>query len=455
MLKKIFDFMRKKYFTYQIALITFIFFIILIASVSIVKYHFIGGKKFIFLQNATLVLADIPFRLKDIIKNRSVNLNKPPKLQKHKDKKKFKQFIANKRNALLVLSRYDHSFSRSFIDIIDLKNFKVIHSYSNDINEVVKKTRDTYNYTDFDTYHNPIRFLYRHPLLLENGSIITNAGGPLFKIDFCSNLKWINDKGKFHHSTNLDHEENIWQVGETMPQSKYIENFKLKNFLDFFIIKLNTDGKILYKKSTLDILIENNLLPENFALFSATKDNLSPIHLNDIEPAFYDSKYWKVGDLFLSLRNINSIIHYRPITNKVINYITGPFDHQHDVDIISEKEISIFNNNIWNEKALSQVLIYNFETKEFKKMFNDQLRNENFRTDTNGLSHIFNDGALLVEEQNHGRIILFNKNGQKEWEFINKDKNGDIGLVKWVRVIEDEIFIEKIISLVKNKTCTN
>ena len=33
--------------------------------------------------------------------------------------------------------------------------------------------------------------------------------------------------------------------------------------------------------------------------------------------------------------------------------------------------------------------------------------------------------------------------------------NGDIGLVKWVRVIEDEIFIEKIISLVKNKTCTN
>ena len=159
--------------------------------------------------------------------------------------------------------------------------------------------------------------------------------------------------------------------------------------------------------------------------------------------------------MFLSLRNINSIIHYRPITNKVINYITGPFDHQHDVDIISEKEISIFNNNIWNEKALSQVLIYNFETKEFKKMFNDQLRNENFRTDTNGLSHIFNDGALLVEEQNHGRIILFNKNGQKEWEFINKDKNGDIGLVKWVRVIEDEIFIEKIISLVKNKTCTN
>ena len=28
---------------------------------------------------------------------------------------------------------------------------------------------------------------------------------------------------------------------------------------------------------------------------------------------------------------------------------------------------------------------------------------------------------MLVEEQNHGRIIFFNKDGKKEWEYINKD----------------------------------
>ncbi len=61
----------------------------------------------------------------------------------------------------------------------------------------------------------------------------------------------------------------------------------------------------------------------------------------------------------------------------------------------------------------------------------------------------------MVEEQNHGRIILFNNQGEKEWEFVNKDKNGDIGFISWSRVIEDEIFIEQFKSLVENKKCTN
>ena len=61
----------------------------------------------------------------------------------------------------------------------------------------------------------------------------------------------------------------------------------------------------------------------------------------------------------------------------------------------------------------------------------------------------------MVEEQNHGRIILFNNKGEKEWEFVNKDKNGNIGLVSWSRVIEDELFIKNFKSIVKNKTCLN
>ena len=57
------------------------------------------------------------------------------------------------------------------------------------------------------------------------------------------------------------------------------------------------------------------------------------------------------GDLFLSLRSQNMIILYRLSTNKIISHITGPFSNQHDVDIISDKEISIFNNNIYFYKG--------------------------------------------------------------------------------------------------------
>ena len=181
-----------------------------------------------------------------------------------------------------------------------------------------------------------------------------------------------------------------------------------------------------------------------------------PIHLNDIEPAFYDTDYWQKGDVFLSSRHQSAIIHYRPSDNKVINYLTGPFAEQHDVDIISNSEISIFdNNNFLVDNEYSKVIIYNFQTGEFKTLFNNQLKQENFKTDSGGLHHIFKDGALMVEEQNHGRIILFNNKGEKEWEFVNKDKNGDIGDVNWFRIVEDEIFIEKFKSKVETTKCIN
>ena len=61
----------------------------------------------------------------------------------------------------------------------------------------------------------------------------------------------------------------------------------------------------------------------------------------------------------------------------------------------------------------------------------------------------------MVEENNHGRLILFNNQGEKEWEFVNKDKNGDIGRIQWSRIIEDDIFINKFKILLENKKCIN
>jgi hypothetical protein len=161
-------------------------------------------------------------------------------------------------------------------------------------------------------------------------------------------------------------------------------------------------------------------------------------------------------DLFLSLRNISAIVHYRPSTNKVINYIIGPFAKQHDVDIISDKEISIFNNNqFYINNQNSEILIYNFETKKFKKLFNGKLQKENFKAHANGASQILKDKSLLVEESVHGRIIMFNNKGEKVWEYINKDKDGIISYFSFSWVIEDEKFIEKFKSLVKSEKCLN
>jgi hypothetical protein len=446
----------KKFFTFRIFLLILLFVIWSALFGSLLKHHYEDGENFQFLQKIAVTIAKIPNTAEDMIKliieGKNPNPNKPPILTKHKDKKRFEQFIPNKRNALLVLPRYDHSISRSVVDIIDLNNFEVIHTYKHDIAEMNDQVTNTEEFPRIKIDNATIRFEYRHPLLLSDGSLVSDdADSVEFKIDFCSNLEWINDEEIFHHSKMLDHEGNIWVGGKMNPKSKYVKKYSPKDFSDDSIIKINTDGKILYNKSVTEILIENKLVDIN--IFYRGND---PIHLNDIEPAFNDTQYWKQGDVFLSIREQSSIIHYRPNTNKVINYITGPFAQQHDVDIISDKEISIFNNNnfIVNNKY-SEVIIYNFETNEFRTLFNDQLQKNNFKTNTDGLSHIFKDMSLMVEEQNHGRIILFNNEGEKEWEFVNKDKNGDIGFISWSRVIEDEIFIEQFKSLVENKKCTN
>ncbi len=439
----------KNFFSYSVCLILVISFIGLIFFGALLKHHYSGGKKFKNLQKIAVFFASIPTNTRDMIKNRNINLDAPPKLKKHLHKKKFEQFIQNNREALLILPRYDHDISRSIVEVIDLKNFEVIHTYKNDVDEINAKVQNTSEFERLNIDDSPVRFQFRHPLILDDGSLISDSElSPEFKIDFCSNLIWINDEEAFHHSKELDHEGNIWIPGILNPYPDYMQ--KYISLSDDSIIKINTDGKILFNKSVIDILVTNQILDRDY--FNGFEGD--PIHLNDIEPAFNDTNYWKKGDVFLSARHLSAIIHYRPDTNEVINYIKGQFNEQHDVDIVSDKEISIFNNNnflINNE--YSEILIYNFETGLFSKMFNEQLKKEKFKTRTQGLSHIFNDGSLLVEEQNFGRIILFNKEGQKEWEYINKDKNGDIGLVSWSRIIENKMFIKKFKSLVENVKC--
>ena len=240
------------------------------------------------------------------------------------------------------------------------------------------------------------------------------------------------------------------------PQSKYVKKYSLKNYKEDAITKVNPEGKIMYIKSVNELLIENNLMAKNFAYNSYNQQIDNPLHLNDIESAFNNTDYWMQGDLFISLRNISAIVHYRPSNNKVINYITGPFAMQHDVDIISDKEISIFNNNqFYINNQYSEIITYNFETKKFKKLFNDQLQKEDFKAHSNGASQILKDKSLFVEESVHGRIILFNNKGEKEWEYINKDKNGIISYLSFSWVIEDELLIKKLKSLIKNKKCLN
>ena len=434
---------------------------------SLLSHHYKNGKRFPFLQNIAVFIAEIPKNAKNLkfINGKIYNAEDLPLVREHsskelqelRNKSIFKRYTNSNRNELLVLPRYDGNQKRSIVDIIDLNNFKVLHRYSHDVNKMNDLIKNKIEHPTIKFDDSQIRFEYRHPIILEDGSLISDSDySPLFKINVCSELEWMNDSERFHHSKMLSNDKNIWVPSQIYPYSKKLQKHLTEfGFQDDAITKINLDGKILFQKSVVEILLDNNIfqLSDALNIFTARGD---PIHLNDIEEAKFDTDFWKKGDLFLSSRHQNAIIHYRPSTNKVINFIKGPFYNQHDVDIISENEIGIFNNNEQIDKIkgkYSNILIYNFETKKFSKKFDNQLKNVNFKTVTQGLMEFFDDGSLLVEEHNKGRLILFNNKGEIEWEFINKDDKNNIYIITWSRIIKDKKLIENIKNIISNKKC--
>ena len=199
----------------------------------------------------------------------------------------------------------------------------------------------------------------------------------------------------------------------------------------------------MFKKSVASLLYENGF--ESILTISFGKD---PIHLNDVQPALEDSDYWEKGDLLLSIRNRNMVVLYRPKTNKVIWYKIGPWQNQHDVDFVSEKEITVYGNDIIiynndhttknnfdSNRGWNTVYYYSFESNSITKNFDKVFKENKINTPYQGLSKTIENKYLFVEETQNGRLLKLSKNSVL-WEFVNR-KNKDYNyVVNWSRYIE-------------------
>tara|TARA_Y100000389_G_scaffold83702_1_gene80292 strand:- start:2336 stop:3748 length:1413 start_codon:yes stop_codon:yes gene_type:complete len=389
----------------------------------------------------------------NIILTNQHNKLQPAQGNKNKNLPKIKIFEKYLNNdKMIIISRYDGDLQKPIIELRKLNDLSLLHSYEIDFEEIVNEIelKNKSELKEFLIDNNKNKFRFFHPLILNDGGVITNLGyGPILKIDFCGNLEWINSDNRFHHSI-MNYDQKLIVPSLLYPYSKITSEFINEfGFYEDAISILNYQGKIISEKSLIEIYLENDLLKTN--KFFNTQDYF---HLNDIEPAKFTSKYWEKGDLFLSSNHLNEIIQYRPTTNKIIRVIEGPFSLQHDVDIISNKEISIFNNNAFPKKNnYSNIIIYNFETNSFNKKFDKSLVKDNFKTYNEGLSEILDDGSLIVEETNFGRVIFYNNNGDKIWEYVNKDSNNEIFTFSWIRVIEQPEIIKSIKKKINDKEC--
>ena len=299
------------------------------------------------------------------------------------------------------------------------------------------------------------RYRILHPFLTEDGGLIFHSErSSLVKIDKDSQLVWQNQENAFHHSIEKDFEGNFWVPSQIFPyQVEYFGSSDGK-YIDDAVTKISENGEILFQKSIANLLIENDMIHKVFG-YGTAKD---VIHLNDIQPVLTDGQFWKRGDIFLSLRRQSMIILYRPLTNKIIWIGEGKTLHQHDVNILDNHRISIFNNNAIQHRSFgylkigfSQVLVYDFINDSYSKYLDAALVKNNVTTLTEGRSTILDNGDLFIEEQNHSRLLYFNKDGTIKWEYVSPTSNdGNNFILNWSRIFFKEEDINKIDNILQS-----
>ena len=354
----------------------------------------------------------------------------------------------------LLLNRYDGDRRISVSELWDTEAATRIHDWRFETVDEVWDGSSLQSMINFRINSGGSLFRNFNALLRRDGSLLTHSFSPLLLMDSCSNIELVQDDAIYHHSVETDAKGYIWAPSHLEPKTVEIGS---RRFLDDAVNRISPKGKVVFSKSVIALLAENQLGHLIYGVGPAPNDD--PIHLNDIEPVLSDGPFWKAGDVFLSLRHQSMVLLYRPATNEVIWHRQGPWVHQHDVNIINDHKISVFNNNAYSigagqyeVKGSNDLMVYDFETQSVTSPWKSAFEKLEIRTITEGRGTPIGE-EVMVEESNYGRVLQFDKSGNVRWQYVNRASDGKIYILKWSRLVSRELG-DKVSEVVKNRKCS-
>ena len=355
-----------------------------------------------------------------------------------------RRFPASDDTGYLLLSGVNPEEKQSSVQLIRISDGAQIAKWSPDWVTLFSLITPKFGYP----VGNPKAAQALHPLLLNGGDIIFNTTTALVRLGPCgSKPVWLLDEA-MHHSIEIDSRINaIW--GPSFSKDGFADNPWLRDrTFDNALAKVSVDGKVIEKRSFARILRDNDL---KFFLASPFKgmirNNADPMHVNQIQVAQKNTQYWQLGDLLISARNISTIFIYRPSTNKIIWYKTGPWMSQHSVDFVDDHRISVFDNNVVAEvennnafispSDTNRVIVYDFDTNKTSQPFSELLADARPVSLFGGRARLLPDGGLFIEETQYGRHLRFTRD-RLLWSRINDFDDKRIGALSWSRYLTAE-----------------
>lgn len=346
----------------------------------------------------------------------------------------------------LLISTWDNSINQAIVKLVRIEDAKIIHKWIPDINIIVNKFDSSNRYVVRTRLEKNATAL-SHPFMMNDGSIIFNAGG-IFKVDKNSNLVWFNTTPS-HHSIEQDFDGNFWICGYNS-SNRNADKFQI---MDDAVQKISSiNGSVLFEKSVFEILMENGynrglffINPQN----TSTSTHLDYMHLNDVQPILFDSKYWKKGDLLLSLRHQNLLLLYRPSINKIIWRQNGPWLRQHDVDVIDSTHIGVLGNNVLDAQfenddlklldGHSNEYIYDFSNNSISTPYDSLFKSSNIGAFTGGQTRVLENEDIIIEDPNLCRIIYGTKTDEI-WTYLERIDKQKVACFNWCRYITEAEF---------------
>lgn len=335
----------------------------------------------------------------------------------------------------LLLSFYDGDRKTHTVDMVDMKTGLTSFSWPIDADTLLASAKRVSKLINFDRW-NTERFRAIHPIALPGGDLIfKDHSAPALRISPCGDLVWLRDDSLYHHTTEPDHDGNLWFTNRYEPA---FDPELPDTFYDDGIVLLTPEGKTVFERSFADVMIKQGY---DYLLFGRGPYVHDPIHLNDVQPVLKDGKYWKKGDVFVSLRNISALALYRPSSDEILWLKQGPWVHQHDVDIIDSHTVAVFDNNHINfgskryVDGFNDVVFYDFETDTTYSPYADILMQNDVRTISEGLFSLLPSGHLMVEEENSGRLLIFDADGNLGAEYVNRAEDGFSYSMGWSRFL--------------------
>ncbi|WP_157220363.1 arylsulfotransferase family protein [Flavisphingomonas formosensis] len=334
----------------------------------------------------------------------------------------------------ILLTSFSDALRRPVVRLLRLSDGVVVHEYRPDIDAINARSHFRSALVDLERDRGVGMNLMMHPLLMPDGGLVIHDTSPLARVDACGRVEWQID-GIFHHSAERGPDGAIWAVYRfPVPRMPNVA----PTFNDEAILKASPEGRTLLLRRISDILDANGL----GTLWRSHPYVDDPFHLNDVQPVLTSGPYWQRGDLFLSLRNLSMIALYRPSAGKILWHRVGPWAMQHDVSIIDDHRISVFDNH-WRFAApegevdgLNRIPVYDFATDTVHFPLVAATTLHHIATRAQGRATPLPNGDMMVEETEHGRLLRVAPDGTIRWRYISADPARHRYQLRWSRYLD-------------------